>query len=63
VSFVIITRSAAVAALCLTTAAFTTGTAAQERDISADNLKGFDGVVTQCVTFVKYKFANNMCKR
>jgi hypothetical protein len=63
VSFVIITRSAAVAALCLTTAVFTTGTAAQERDISADNLKGFDGVVTQCVTFVKYKFANNMCKR
>jgi hypothetical protein len=63
VSFPIITRSAAVAALCLTTAVFTTATAAQERDISADNLKGFDGVVTQCVTFVKYKFANNMCKR
>ncbi|WP_346892523.1 hypothetical protein [uncultured Roseibium sp.] len=37
--------------------------AAQERVLTPEKAGGFDGVVTQCVSFVHYDFANGMCDK
>lgn len=37
--------------------------AAQERVLTPEKAAGFDGVVTQCVSFVRYDFANGMCDK
>jgi len=37
--------------------------AAQERVLTPEKAAGYDGVVTQCVSFVRYDFANGMCDK
>ncbi len=48
----------ALAALCLSTAA-----SAQERVLTPGKAAGFDGVITQCITFTRVAFAVDMCDR
>ncbi|SIN97893.1 hypothetical protein [Vannielia litorea] len=35
--------------------------AAQERVLSPERASGYDGILTQCVTFTRESFANDMC--
>ncbi|MFY0633132.1 MAG: hypothetical protein JXQ91_04930 [Vannielia sp.] len=47
------------ALLCLALTALPAS--AQERVLSPERASGYDGILTQCVTFTRAQFANDMC--
>ncbi len=52
---------AVVASLALITASFAAPAQSQERVLLPGKAAGFDGVISQCVSFTRLKFANGMC--
>lgn len=50
-------------ALALNISTLIAMSSAQERVLAPEKIAGVDGVITQCVSFVRMKFANAMCDR